>query len=45
MVSILLVPVEYDFSLYEDRIEIDLSVCGPGEHFGEVALLSASSYR
>jgi rhodanese-related sulfurtransferase len=28
------------FVRYEDRIDIQLSVCGPGEHFGEVALLT-----
>jgi rhodanese-related sulfurtransferase len=28
------------FTRYEDRIEIELSVCGPGDHFGEVAFLT-----
>ena len=28
------------FVRHEDRIDIQFSVCGPGEHFGEVALLT-----
>ena len=31
------------FVRHEDRIERDLTVCGPGEYFGEVALLSGES--
>jgi len=31
------------FVRHEDRIEIELSVCGPGEHFGEVALLTGET--
>jgi rhodanese-related sulfurtransferase len=31
------------FVRYEDRIERDLHVCGPGEHFGEVALLTGET--
>ena len=31
------------FVRHEDRIERELSVCGPGEHFGEVALLTGET--
>jgi rhodanese-related sulfurtransferase len=31
------------FVRHENRIERELSVCGPGEHFGEVALLAGAA--
>ena len=31
------------FVSHKDRIERELSVCGPGEHFGEVALLAGDT--
>ncbi len=31
------------FVRHEDRLEMELSVCGPGEHFGEVALLTGET--
>jgi CRP-like cAMP-binding protein len=31
------------FVRHENRIERELSVCGPGEHFGEVALLAGAT--
>ena len=32
------------FVTLEDRVEIDLSVCGAGEHFGDVALLTGDTH-
>jgi rhodanese-related sulfurtransferase len=31
------------FVRHQDRIEIELAVCGPGQHFGEVALLTGET--
>jgi CRP-like cAMP-binding protein/rhodanese-related sulfurtransferase len=32
------------FVRHENRIEREISVCGPGEHFGEVALLAGATH-